>query len=77
MSDKMTCEQFFDKHYDDHDLSSWIDEMYWERSFSSEKIFNDMVKAADSLKIELTDKDDFDYEEFFWNVYQCTEKGLS
>jgi hypothetical protein len=50
---------------------------FWERSFNCEKVFNDMQKSADSLGIKLTDTEEFDYDTFFWNVYQCTEKGLS
>lgn len=77
MKSKMTCDEFFDQLYDDHDLSTWFDEMYWEQSFNSDKVFEDMVQTAKTMGIELTDIEDWDYDKIIYNAYDCTEKGLS
>jgi len=73
----MTCEQFWDRHFADHDLDCWFSEMYEEDSFNSDKIFDCMVERAKNMNIELTDADDWMHDEFIWSCYQCAEKGLS
>ena len=73
----MTCEQFFDKHYDNDELYSWIDEMYWEDSFSSDKMFDAMQELAKKKNVKLTDAENWDYDKFFYNIWKTAEKGLS
>lgn len=69
----MTFEQFADTE----DYNEIIDEMYWEDNYSSERLFERTILAATKEGVIITDKDDCDYDGYFWNVWQCTEKGLS
>lgn len=73
---KMTCEDYYET-YLVYPIMDYIDEMYWEKNYSAERLFNFLLKHAASQSIVLTDADYFDYDGFFWNVYQNTEKGLS
>ena len=74
---EMTCNDFFDNHYDNDELSSWIDEMYWGDNFTTDRLFEDMVSKAATLNVKLTDVDDWDYDRHFYDVWSSTEKGLS
>ena len=72
---EMTCEDFYDREPQEFD--TYMDEMYWEDAFSAEKLFEKMKKEAKGEGIKLVDEADFDYEDFFWEVYKTIEKGLS
>jgi hypothetical protein len=76
-TEEMTCEDFFDSYMDNHDWSTMADEMHWEDNFSSERCFKKMKELAKHHHVKLTNEDDFDYDEFFYQTYKDTEKGLS
>ena len=72
----MTCEKFFFRHFEDS-FDELADEMFWERSFKTDTVFDCMTDKAKNLGINLTDKESWDYDTFLYDAYQCTEKGLS
>lgn len=71
----MTCEDFFE--CDSDEFYTYIDEMHLGDNYSADKLFEFMKKNAEKAKVALTDKDTFDYDDFFWDAYQAAEKGLS
>lgn len=74
---QMTCMEYFEKHFDNENLSEQFDEMYWAMNFSSDKLFKEMCYDAKERGIQLTDEEYWEYDEVFWNAYKSTEKGLS
>jgi hypothetical protein len=72
----VTCEEFYDSH-----CSDWVDEMmqeqFWDGGVDTNKITDAFLAWAYQKNIQLTDLESFDSDKFFYNIYQCTEKGLS
>jgi hypothetical protein len=64
----MTCEEFYDLHFDNYDNQLWMAELKTSRNFSTWRVFEAMCKEADEMGIKLTDKDDFEFDEFFEQV---------
>ncbi len=60
-----------------HDFNEYIDESYWDRDFDTDHCLEWMLSDAKKEGYELTNVDAFDHDGFFYNVYKCTEKGLS
>jgi hypothetical protein len=78
---QMTFEQFFDS-IDYYTIDTWIDETYWEGEGCSsawmKRVYEWVLEDAAKAGVTMTDvSDDFDYESFLENVYECAEKGLS
>jgi hypothetical protein len=78
-TEEMTCDEFVEGYMlDDRDFDSLIDEMLRiDGGPSSEKMFNFMKDLAKEEGVRLTDIEDFDYDDYFYEVYKNTEKGLS
>lgn len=75
---EMTCEDFFHSYMDSGNYwNTLADEMYWGRNFSADRCFASMKRLAARENVTLTDVKMFQYEDFFYNAYQNTEKGLS
>jgi hypothetical protein len=75
----MACKDYLDS-VDYHRIDTWVDECYYDGGMTSkdmENMFNTLVKEAKEQGITLVDEADFDYENYFENVYDCAEKGLS
>lgn len=70
---RMSCEDFAESQ----DFSTQIDEQNWDGGFDAEALFRVMCAEANAQGVVLIDKDAFWYETYFWNVWKCTEKGLS
>lgn len=69
----MKCEDFADRE----DFSEMCDEMYWEDNFDADRFLDALVFRASEQRVRLTDIFEWDYDKYFWNMYRCTEKGLS
>ena len=67
------CEELWDNGFYDE----MIDEAYWQQSFSSHKMFNATLAEASRNGIELVGINTFDYDTYFTDGYNATEKGLS
>lgn len=75
---EMTCEEFFESYMDaGNHWNTLADEMYWEGRFSADQCFASMRRMAEREGVTLTDVAAFQYEDFFYNAYRNTEKGLS
>ena len=72
----ITCEEYYDKYLTDK-IDEAIQDMHWNREFDAKYLFNIMITDASESKIVLQDLENFDYEDFFWNIYKSSEKGLS
>lgn len=77
MKNELTCEEFFEKYFDNDSLNIMIEEMYWEKNFNAHFLFEQMKKSALNLDVDLVDENDWEYDIFFYNIYNNTEKGLS
>ncbi len=54
-----------------------IDEAYWGDNFKAERFFNVLKEEATKRSVTLSDIEEFDYEDYYWNLYENSEKGLS
>lgn len=72
---ELKCADYADQH-DDY-FVELICEMHDARNFSSEKCFDLLLWKAEQEGVELVDSDTWDYDAYFQNFYDCTEKGLS
>lgn len=54
-----------------------MDSMFWGDGLNTDTLLKIGLKEAEADEIELTGLDTFDYDDFFYNAYQCAEKGLS
>lgn len=77
MKNKLTCEEFFEKYFDNDSFNIMLEEMYWEKNFNAHFLFEQMKKLALNLGVDLVDENDWEYSIFFYNIYNNTEKGLS
>lgn len=68
---------YFETLMNDGFFDEVMDSMHWSDSFNTETLLQIGLKEAAADEIELTGLDSFDYDTFFYNAYQCTEKGLS
>lgn len=73
----MTCEQFANSLWNDMFFDPIIDDMYWSRDYRSETLLNAMKAEAQERGVLLEDLGNWDYDEFFYEIYCSTEKGLS
>lgn len=70
---QMTCDEFFDKHFDNHDFLDQLSVMRFHDSFDSEFLFEDMELLASDMNIKLTDSDTWDYDKVFYTCYKNYE----
>lgn len=72
----MSCEDFYTcVGYDA--IDALIQEMYWDGGCNQKKLFQRLKTLAKERYVNLGDAEEFDYEKFFTQVYDETEKGLS
>lgn len=74
---ELTFKVFADELADSRRYDYIIDEMFWGDGYSAEQFYKLTVSIAETEKVIIIDKDDFSYDEYFWNLWQSTEKGLS
>lgn len=58
-------------------LNDYIQESYWMESFDEDVLYNICMAYADEHDLKIIDHDDFNWSAALYNLYQCTEKGLS
>lgn len=72
----MTCEDFYDTFlHDNEGFQQLMSEMYWENTYSTERLLEFMTSEAVKLEIELVDSSEWEYDRFFHNVYRNYEKN--
>lgn len=76
-SEPIPARDYAEGFVETREFNTYVDEAYWERNFSTDVCLDWMLDRAKQEQIELTHVEDFDYDTFFYNAYQCTEKGLS
>lgn len=74
---QMSCRAFADLLDNTYFFDDVVDGAFWNKSFKSETFFEAMKAEAERRDISLSDSEEWDYENYFWNLYQCSEKGLS
>lgn len=70
-------EIYADYFADTNWMNEYIQESYWEDNFSTRHCLEAMLASAKADNLELIGLDEFDYDTFFYNAYDCAEKGLS
>ncbi len=73
----MSILDFAEQFVDTRDFEDYMQDAHWTLDFKTHIAFELMLEAANSEGVQLTDTQSFDYDKFFWNVYQNSEKGLS
>lgn len=74
----MKFEDFFnDFVWNNGDWDIYADEAYHMDYFSTEKAFQWILRLALENNIEISDKDQTDYDSILYEAYESTEKGLS
>lgn len=73
----MTCEEYGEHFFMTYKFDQICDEMYWEGGVNTDRLFEIMRADAEAEGIVLSDSSEWDYDTFFYNAYQCAEKGLS
>lgn len=63
--------------YYDYHLDVYIQEAYWEGGLNTTRCFEWMLDLAKKDRIFVKDEARVNYDEILWNVWTCTEKGLS
>jgi hypothetical protein len=74
---KMKCEDLADKLANGDRFDTYIQESFWERNFKTSACLEILVDEANERSIQLVDLDEWDFDKYFYNMYRCTEKGLS
>jgi hypothetical protein len=75
---EMLCQDYADMLDNNYFFQSMVEDAYWSKSGPQPAdFFARMVEQAVKDKIVLIDMETFDYEEYFYNLYEHTEKGLS
>lgn len=80
MDDKtMSTEEFAEILHDRYFYDALIDELYWEQAPNkTNQMLDATLEEAKRQGITLTDANTWvGYDEYFYNMYDCTEKGLS
>lgn len=72
-----TCEDYFDSLHNSYCFDSLIDEAHWGDDFNAESFFEFGKSYATESGVLLTDLESFDYETYFWTMFDSSEKGLS
>lgn len=73
----MTCAQYAEHLDGKGGYSQIIDELYWSGGCDTKTLFLYTQKCAEADGIILIDVDEFEYDPYFWDLYQSSEKGLS
>ena len=60
-----------------HDYDNIIQDMYWRDEFDAEFLFDFTLNCAIEENVLLTGVEEFDYETYFRDMWNNTEKGLS
>jgi hypothetical protein len=72
----MNCADYFDANWQ-MQCDRIIQEQYWDGGVNTDALFDSMKRDAAKDGVTLTDTDTWDYEDFFYQTYRDTEKGLS
>lgn len=79
MSEPMSTEEYAEMLANTGFYDEIIDEMFWEREQNkTDKLLDVTIEHAKAAGVVLTDAETWGgYDEYFGNMYACTEKGLS
>lgn len=79
MSNESSFHDYAERTKNQEMMDEIIQEMVWDGdgSFNADKLLKAIVDAAEKDGVIITDKDEFNYHDYFYNIWQCTEKGLS
>lgn len=69
--DILTCYDYAEALADVGAFDNYIDESGWGDNFYTERCFDIMMASAEADGIILSDKDDFDFDTFFYDLYQA------
>lgn len=72
-----TCEAFAESLCNVYFFDAEIDDMFWRDSFKAENLFEMTKNEAEKRGVVLSDSETWDFETYFWEVYESAEKGLS
>lgn len=75
---RLTCEEFYEAYAVDH-IDEVIQDLFWDDPAIDRMliIFESLKRLAKKEGVFLTDVNSWDYDAFFYNIWECTEKGLS
>ena len=74
---KSTCEDFADDLDNVSYFSKMVNEAHRNQDFSSDRFFDRLKAEAFDRNIQLTDIEDFEYDEYFYNLYKWSEKEIA
>lgn len=74
---QLNTEDFAEKLVNEFFFDSVIDDMHWAKDYKPAVLFKLLTNEAQKRGITLSDKEEWDFESFFSNLYKSTEKGLS
>jgi hypothetical protein len=74
---RMTCADYIAAMHNNYEFDGIFDYLYWGEGFSSGRLWDYVLDCALMDNVILIDILDFDYETEFWELWQCSEKGLS
>lgn len=66
----MKCQDFANMLADDNYWYSLIDYQVSDNDFDADEFFDRLIIEANFRGIDLTDKDDFDFEDYWWDLTQ-------
>lgn len=69
--------EYANEYVNDDAFSEYAQHAFYSRTFDTELAFELMLRSASRQNVLLTNVDSFDYDEFFYQAYLDTEKGLS
>lgn len=73
----ISCENLAEMLIDRYAFDEIIDDMFWSQDYDSKRLVDKLLDYANDYGYELADYDDWDYETYFRELYECSEKGLS
>lgn len=77
VTETMNIKDYADHIYSRGGYDQIFDEMLRVDGYSSDRLLAFVKSEAAREGVELTGEDTFEYDDYFWNVWKTTEKGLS
>lgn len=74
---EMSAEEYAEAFVDTKAFDEYVQDSYWQDNFSTDRCLEMMKEFAAGETVALTGIDEFEYDKFFYDTYECMEKGLS
>jgi len=74
---KMNSVDFADKYVETEQFEDYVQDSHWNQSFNTDRALCHMLDNAEERGVEIVNLDSFDADQFFWEVYNSMERGLS